>query len=164
MSGFRAAFELGDLGRLDGLLHDGVVFRSPVVYTPYVGRRAVLMALAAVAEVLEETRWNEHHAGDDLEVLVFEARVGAREVQGVELVRTHDGLVQELTLMVRPMAGAQALADAMRRRLPPASKPPGGRLGFSDLPWRLIVGLSLAQGAIEGLSRRSSGRTGPATP
>jgi hypothetical protein len=49
---------------------------------------------------------------------VFDARVGDRDVQGLDLIRTgSDGLIEDLTVMVRPLSGALALRDAMGRQL-----------------------------------------------
>ena len=51
-------------------------------------------------------------------MLIFEARVGDRELQGVDILRfDDDGGISELTVMVRPMSGLNALAEAMQRRL-----------------------------------------------
>jgi hypothetical protein len=49
---------------------------------------------------------------------VFEARVGDRELQGVDILRfDSDGRVREMIVMVRPMSGMHALAEAMQRQL-----------------------------------------------
>jgi hypothetical protein len=46
--------------------------------------------------------------------LVFRARVGDRELQGCDFLHIgHDGLIDELTVMVRPRSAALALAVAM---------------------------------------------------
>jgi hypothetical protein len=60
--------------------------------------------------------------------LIFTARVGDREVDGLDLLRLDDqGLVTELTVMVRPMSGVQALAAAMGEELARQGVPvPGG--------------------------------------
>jgi hypothetical protein len=51
-------------------------------------------------------------------VLVFRTRVGDREIDGIDLLHTGaDGLVDELTVMVRPLSGTLALAEVMRARL-----------------------------------------------
>jgi hypothetical protein len=46
---------------------------------------------------------------------VFAARVGDRELQGCDFLHENeDGLIDEFTVMVRPLTGALALADGMR--------------------------------------------------
>jgi hypothetical protein len=45
---------------------------------------------------------------------VFTARVGDRQVEGVDLLRdAEDGSVTDLTVFLRPMSGLQALAGAV---------------------------------------------------
>jgi len=49
---------------------------------------------------------------------VFKARVGDKQLQGWDYLRLDDeGLVTELTVMVRPLSGLMALAQAMMERL-----------------------------------------------
>ena len=117
-SAFGAAVEAKDIEAAIDRLSADCVFRSPVVFRPYEGRDAVGRILNAVFQVFEDFRYVDEMTSADREVLIFEAKVGDRIVQGVDLLRlTDDGLVGELTVMVRPMSGLLALADAMRERL-----------------------------------------------
>jgi hypothetical protein len=44
--------------------------------------------------------------------------VGDREIDGIDLLHIGaDGLIDEFTVMVRPLSGTLALAEAMRARL-----------------------------------------------
>jgi SnoaL-like domain len=113
-----AAVDGGDIEALSQLLSPNVVFRSPVVHKPYEGREATMMLLRAVVQVFEDFRYVAEAAGDDVRCYVFEARVGDRKLQGVDLVRYDAaGLVTELTVMVRPASGLTALGEAMREKL-----------------------------------------------
>lgn len=116
---FRAAVEARDLEAMRAVLHPDVVFRSPVVFRPYEGREAVMGVLRHVVEVFEDFRYTDELSGTDgTHGLVFEARVGDRAVQGWDYLRTDgDGLVTELTVMVRPASGLMALGQAMGERL-----------------------------------------------
>jgi len=68
--------------------------------------------------VLEDFRYLNDVEQGDTQALIFAARVGDRELQGLDLVRTDaDGLVTELTVMVRPLSGLVAVAQAMAARL-----------------------------------------------
>lgn len=119
---FRAAVESRDLEAIAEALAPNVVFRSPAVYKPYEGRDAVGALLAAVSTVFEDFRYTAQIDDGEREVLIFEARVGDREVQGVDIIRFDaGGLVAELTVMVRPMSGLLALVDAMEEQLPASS-------------------------------------------
>jgi SnoaL-like domain len=114
---FRLAVESGDLAGLRDLLADGVVFNSPVAHKPYQGREVVAQVLAFAAATFEDFRYVDEVADGDRAALIFRARVGDREVHGLDLVHTDaEGQVDELTVMVRPMSGLVALGEAMNAR------------------------------------------------
>ncbi len=125
MHPFRSAVEAGDIAAAVGLLREDVVFRSPIVYAPYRGRAAVAPILHAVFEVFEDFRYvREIGSADSRDhVLVFSARVGGVEIEGSDFLHTDErGAIEEFVVMVRPLRGAHALAEAMKARL----KPPRG--------------------------------------
>lgn len=115
---FRAAAETKDFSALEDLFSEDVVFRSPVVFNPYEGRDAVAMLLGAVSQVFEDFRYVDQVETGDAAVLVFAARVGDRELDGVDILR-FDGedRIAEMMVMVRPMSGVHALAEAMQAKL-----------------------------------------------
>ena len=124
MHPFRAAVEAGDVDRLIATLAEDVTFYSPVVFKPYTGRDSVGAILRAVFRVFDDFRYEREigAAADRDHALVFRARVGDREVQGCDFLHTReDGMVDELTVMVRPLSGALALAEAMRAQLEAAA-------------------------------------------
>ena len=111
---FRAAVEAHDLDALSACLAEDVVLNSPVAFKPFEGRAAASQVLAFVAATFEDFRYVDELAEDGRTALIFRARVGDKEVQGLDLVHTDDdGLIDELTVMVRPLSGAIALAEAM---------------------------------------------------
>ena len=115
---FRRAAESKDFSQVDALFSEDAVFRSPVVHRPYEGRDALAIILSAVVQVFEDFRYLEQLETAEVAVLIFEARVGDRELQGVDILRFGpDGRIIELTVMVRPMSGMQALAERMRELL-----------------------------------------------
>jgi hypothetical protein len=115
---FRAAVESKDFSAIDELFSEQVVFRSPIVYSPYEGREALGFLLGTVAQVLEELRYTDHVETGDTAVLVFEAKVGDRDVNGVDILRFGaDDKIAEMMVMVRPMSGVNALAEAMQAKL-----------------------------------------------
>ena len=114
---FRAAVEAGDFDAGVALLADDVVFRSPVVHKPYQGREVVGALLGAVSQIFEDFRYDRQIGAPDAadHALVFRTRVGDREIEGCDFIHENeDGLIDEFVVMVRPMTGANALADAMR--------------------------------------------------
>ena len=120
MQKFREAVERLDLDGVTALLAEDVVFRSPIVHAPYHGREQVSVLLAAVSRVIEDFSYSRQIGGpdDSDHALVFRARVGDREVEGCDFLHTNEqGLIDELFVMVRPLSGALALAEAMKRQL-----------------------------------------------
>jgi uncharacterized protein len=115
---FHDAVVDGDWDRAVDQLHRDVVFHSPAVHAPYEGRLATATVLRAVAKVFEDFRYVDVLDEGDRAVLVFEARVGDRELQGIDLLRfDDDGLIVEFTVMVRPLSGLTAVVEGMRAAL-----------------------------------------------
>ncbi|MGY1615637.1 nuclear transport factor 2 family protein [Geodermatophilus sp. SYSU D00691] len=110
---FRAAVESDDVDAAVALFADDVVFHSPVVHRSYVGREPLRAVLRAVTTVFEDFRYTASYGGDDGHVLRFAARVGDRDLEGVDLLRAADGVLTELTVMVRPYSAATALRERM---------------------------------------------------
>ncbi|MFH8283224.1 nuclear transport factor 2 family protein [Streptomyces antibioticus] len=119
MRAFREAVEAGDLDAVEALLAEDVVFTSPAVFKPYAGRPITAAILRTVSEVFEDFRYERELSGGEGRdhALVFRARVGERELSGCDFIHLNeDGLIDELTVMVRPLSGLQALAAAMGAR------------------------------------------------
>jgi limonene-1,2-epoxide hydrolase len=117
---FRRAIETRDLDAAVALLREDVVFRSPVVFSPYHGREALRVILQAVMAVFEDFHYVREIGADDARdhALVFEARVGDKQIEGCDFIQLdEDGAIRSFTVMVRPMSGAVALAEAMKAQL-----------------------------------------------
>jgi NAD kinase len=110
---FRAAVETDDIDAAVALFAEDVTFNSPVVHRPYVGREPLRAILRAVTTVFEDFRYTASYGGDDGHVLRFTARVGDRELEGVDILRGSAGELTELTVMVRPYSAATALRERM---------------------------------------------------
>jgi hypothetical protein len=120
MQAFRDAVERRDLDALIGLLSEEVVFRSPAVHTPYQGRDQVKPLLRAVGQVLKDFSHTRQigapHSRDH--ALVFRGRIGDRALEGCDFIHVDEqGLIDELYVMIRPLSGLIALAEAIRRQL-----------------------------------------------
>ncbi|MFF9106218.1 nuclear transport factor 2 family protein [Streptomyces rubrogriseus] len=116
MRAFRAAVEAHDMDAVEALLAEDVVFSSPVVFKPYRGKAITAAILRAVERVFEDFRYERviGEADGRDHALLFAARVGNREISGCDFLHLDaSGRIAELTVMVRPLSGAQALQRAM---------------------------------------------------
>jgi hypothetical protein len=97
---------------------DDVVFRSPAVYKPYRGKEQVAGILRLVATVFENFRYTAEWRDGPTTMLFFEANVGERELQGIDILEENEaGLVERFTVMIRPLSGLQAVAAAMAAKI-----------------------------------------------
>ncbi len=123
-------FLKGDLpGGLDELLHDDVVFLSPIVFSPQVGKAITTMYLTAAGTALAGKPTSRggapkkeakgfryvkevvagHHA-----VLEFETSIGDVTVNGVDIITCDDeGKIIEFKVMVRPLKAVNAVHEQM---------------------------------------------------
>jgi hypothetical protein len=119
MNAFRAAVEAGNFDGLAELLADDVVFRSPVAFKPYAGKPLVAAILRGVGRVFTDFRYDRELEDDRGSGLVFETVVDGVSLHGIDLIVLDDaGLIAELTVMVRPLSAANALATAMAAQFP----------------------------------------------
>ena len=119
---FGQAIEAGDEDAAVATLAEDVEFRSPAVHKPYHGRETVEGILRLVATVFENFRYTNEWRDGRTTILFFEANVGDRELQGVDILEDNEaGVVERLTVMIRPLSGLQAVAQAMAERLGIAS-------------------------------------------
>ncbi|WP_229076791.1 nuclear transport factor 2 family protein [Actinoplanes sp. DH11] len=116
MIDFRRAVEARDPDAIAATLAEDVVFRSPVAFKPYPGKALTAAILRGVLRVFEDFRYVRELSGDGgrEHALLFEARIGGVAVEGCDFVHLDGkGLIDEFTVMVRPLSAAQALAAAM---------------------------------------------------
>jgi ribonuclease HI len=115
---FGRAVEAGDEDAALATIADDVEFRSPAVYKPYHGKEQVGGILRLVATVFENFRYTNEWRDGRTTILFFEANVGDRELQGIDILEENDDReIQRLTVMIRPLSGLQAVAGAMSARL-----------------------------------------------
>ncbi len=120
LKSWHAMVEQNDLRDLPSLLHPDAVFRSPMAHTPYPGAAAVSLILNTVLQVFADFTYHRELATTDglNAVLEFSARVGDKELKGIDMIRFDDtGKIVEFEVMVRPMSGLQALGAEMAQRL-----------------------------------------------
>lgn len=121
MHAFRAAVEADKVDEIGSLLAENVVFHSPVAFKPYEGHEIVTFILKTAFETFEDFHYvRELNSPEDgYSGLVFAAKVDGLDIHGCDFIHaTPDGLIDEFTVMLRPMKAVQAFAAKMGARLP----------------------------------------------
>jgi len=116
MHPFRKAVEARDHAAMTALLADNVVFTSPIVFKPYSGKPITAAILRGVLRVFEDFAYIREIAdanGRD-HALVFTTTVNGKKITGCDYLHLdEDGRIDDFMVMVRPLSGAAALAEAM---------------------------------------------------
>ena len=133
MHKFRTAVEARDFDAIPPMLAEDAIFRSPVVFKPFEGKTYVAAVLLAALRTLQDFRYEtELASADGLDhALVFKATVNGREVHGCDFIRENaDGLIEEFTVMIRPLSAVQAWRREWPRRIA-VSEGRAGRRGLA---------------------------------
>lgn len=129
-------FLRGDLpGGLDELLHDDVVFYSPIVYTPQEGKAITKLYLEAAGQTLPGDQadgpaeakgagsgggfhYTKHVLAGNQAVLEFETTVEGKYVNGVDIITCDDhGQIVEFRVMIRPLQAVNLVHRQMAAML-----------------------------------------------
>lgn len=133
---FRAAVDHRDLTALEALLTEDVRLYSPVKFTPFEGRAMVMALFGVLIRTFEDLHYigrfegSVEAAADGAEgpagVLAFRATVNGKQINGIDMLHlaTEDaegaqggaageGLIKEITVMVRPQSAVQTLGEAV---------------------------------------------------
>jgi hypothetical protein len=116
MHPFRAAVEARDTAAIEAMLAENVVFTSPVAFKPYPGKALTAAILRGVLRVFEDFQYVREIVTPDGRdhALMFTATVHGKQVNGCDFLHfDEDGRIDDFMVMVRPLSGAQALAEAM---------------------------------------------------
>jgi len=109
-----------DASRISDLLADEVVFYSPVVHTPQVGKAITTMYLAAAVHVFgnDSFRYVREVVGENEAVLEFETEIDGIVVNGVDMIRwNNEGKIMEFKVMVRPLKAIDLIHKKMGEML-----------------------------------------------
>ena len=90
-----------------------------MTFTPFEGRAAIRQLLTILFETFQDFQYtDELEAEDGTRALIFRARVGDRDLQGLDLIRFDEsGLIRDLTVMIRPRSAIEALLAKVGPRL-----------------------------------------------
>lgn len=106
--------------RIDNLLADDVVFHSPVVHTPQVGKILATQYLQAALQVFGDKsfRYVREVSGTHDAVLEFELELDGIAINGVDMIRWNDeGRITEFKVMLRPLKAINLIHEKMAQML-----------------------------------------------
>jgi hypothetical protein len=101
------------------LLADDVVFHSPVISDPgFEGLGSVAALYAMDFDSFSDVEFTHEFGNEGARVLVATASVLSRPISATTLLEFNaDGEIREIWVMVRPLSGVVAIADAIGSRL-----------------------------------------------
>jgi hypothetical protein len=105
---------------LDSLLSGNVVFHSPIVHTPQVGKVMTMQYLAAAFRVFFDPsfRYVREVAGERDAVLEFQVELDGTSVNGVDMIKWDDeGRIVEFKVMIRPLKAINLIHQKMAAML-----------------------------------------------
>lgn len=106
--------------KLADLLADDVVFHSPVVHTPQVGKAITTQYLTAAMRVLggEAFHYTRECWSGRMAVLEFETVLDGITVNGVDMIQWNEqDQITDFKVMVRPLKAINTLHHMMAQRL-----------------------------------------------
>jgi len=105
---------------MEGLLANDVVFHSPVVHTPQVGKKITTLYLTAASEVLfnESFRYVREIVGGREAALEFEVELDGILVNGVDLISWNEAnRITDFKVLLRPLKGINIVKERMAAKL-----------------------------------------------
>ncbi|MAL96954.1 nuclear transport factor 2 family protein [Hydrocarboniclastica marina] len=112
--------ETRDAKGLNALLADDVVFHSPVVHTPQVGKSITAQYLAAAFHVFfnETFQYVREVVGPQDAVLEFQVEIDGILVNGVDMIKwDEEGRIVEFKVMLRPLKAVNLIHQKMAAML-----------------------------------------------
>jgi hypothetical protein len=118
MHPFRAAVEARDIDAMVACLTPDCRLYSPVAFKPFDGREAVAELFRNLFEVFEDFHYVDELEGENSHALIFRAQVGGKAIHGLDHLHfDDDGLVDEFTVMMRPLSALVAMGEALGPRV-----------------------------------------------
>ena len=121
---FRKAVEALNLDEMMAPFAEDAVLHSPITHKPFEGRAAIRQILGILLEVFQDFRYTDELDADGVKALVFRARAGDRDLEGIDLIRFDAaGRIVDLTVFIRPRSAIEALLAEVAPRLMRARGP-----------------------------------------
>lgn len=109
-----------DVAALDEILHEDVVFHSPVVHTPQKGKQITTFYLAAAFNTLngDDFKYLREIVGERDAVLEFQTVIDGITLNGVDMISCDEnGLITDFKVMVRPLKAVNIIHQKMGEML-----------------------------------------------
>lgn len=109
-----------DDAALADMLAEDVVFYSPVVHTPQIGKAITFAYLSAAGKVLggDNFRYVGDFVSDSGAVLEFVTEIEGIKIDGIDMITwNEDGKITEFKVMVRPLQAVNKVHEMMGRML-----------------------------------------------
>ena len=121
IAAWHAYMHAPSVAALDAMLADEVVFHSPAVHTPQVGKAVTIKYLTAAAQVLggDDFTYVGEWRAERSAVLEFTCTIGdGIKVDGVDIIGwDDDGRITSFKVMIRPMKALNAVVPLMAAAL-----------------------------------------------
>lgn len=120
LSAWHALVRSRDTKGLGVLLADDVVFHSPVVHTPQIGKTITTHYLAAAFHVFfnETFKYIREVTGSHDAVLEFQVEIDGILVNGVDMLKWNDeGQIIEFKVLIRPLKAINLIHQKMAAML-----------------------------------------------
>lgn len=105
-----------NIKELDSLLADDVVFHSPVVHTPQIGKAITTQYLMAAFFVFfnETFHYINEVSNVNNAILEFQVEIDGIQVNGVDMLKWNDeGKITEFKVMIRPLKAINLIHGKM---------------------------------------------------
>lgn len=120
LSTWHALVESRNAEGLDSLLAENVVFHSPVVHTPQVGKAITIQYLSAAFQVFfnESFKYVREVAGPTDAVLEFQVEIEGISVNGVDMLKWNgEGKIVDFKVLIRPLKAINLIHQKMAAML-----------------------------------------------
>jgi hypothetical protein len=120
LSTWHALVESRNAKGLTSLLADNIVFHSPVVHTPQVGKAIAVQYLSAAFHVFfnESFKYVREVIGHSDAVLEFQVEIDGITVNGVDMLKWDgEGRIVEFKVLIRPLKAINLIHQKMAAML-----------------------------------------------
>ncbi len=118
LENWHKAVKSQDMAILSSIIADDAVLLSPAFWKPREGKDKVLAILKAVTDTFEGLTYTKEWISGDEIILEFETTVDGKSLKGIDrLTLDENGKLKEIEVLIRPMNGLMALAQALGPKL-----------------------------------------------